>query len=198
MTALLRSINPSHNRSSSLIISTINKTSEDGEARRNLYFQQGPSLAESTMQRYNGNNDSSDNQQQSNLHHNQVDTRKHSTTGLQHLYNKDRDFLSRFPLGFKGCYNCGDTTHFRTRDCPSTNSGNFDKMTFFAEIWAHKPHTKNTDEVRQSGQPRQTGNINVTKIYPRAGDNNSNLSCYQNRGSNHNSNNNYHNNNHGT
>ena len=38
MTVLIRSINPSYNKSSSLLISTVNETSEEGEALEILYF----------------------------------------------------------------------------------------------------------------------------------------------------------------
>ena len=67
------------------------------------FYQQGPSKAENTLQRYNGG------EQVPNPH--DVETRKHTGTGLQHPYDKERDFLSRFPVGFNGCYNCGQTDH---------------------------------------------------------------------------------------
>ena len=38
---------------------------------------------------------------------NNVETLKHPGTGIQYPYDKERDFLSRFPVGFNGCYNCG-------------------------------------------------------------------------------------------
>jgi len=180
MTALFRSINPSHNRGSSLNMSAISENSGEDTTHGELYFQQGPSLAESTMQRYNGNNGSSN----STSVNNQVATRKHPTTGLQHPYDQERDYLSRFPLGFKGCYNCGETTHFRTQDCPTANSASFDKMKFFSEMWAHKPHTKRHEDDRQS-RISQVGNVNV-------------MSRYQNNDHNHNSSTNFHNNNNGT
>ena len=130
MHPLLRSMNTSHNRGSSLNMSGISENGGEDEAHGNLYFQQGSLLPESTIQRYNRNDDSSDSQQQINLNNNQAVTRKHPTKGLQHHYDQERSFLSRFLLGFKRCYNCGDPTHFRTQDCPSANSVNFDKMIF--------------------------------------------------------------------
>ena len=65
--------------------------------RGGLYFQQEPSLAESTMQRYSGNNGSSN----STSFNDQVTKRKHPITGLQHPYDQECDYLSRFPFGFR-------------------------------------------------------------------------------------------------
>ena len=74
-----------------------------------------------------------------------VETRRHPVSGLQHPYDKDRDFLSRFPIHFSGCFNCGGTNYNNTRECPEAKNGNFDKKLFFSEMWAHKPHTKKAD-----------------------------------------------------
>ena len=49
-----------------------------------------------------------------------------SHSGLQHPYDKERDFLSRFPVGFEGCYNCGQKDHRNTRDCTKAKNGNVD------------------------------------------------------------------------
>ena len=71
-----------------------------------------------------------------------VETRKYPETGLQHPFNKDSNFLSRFHVNFRGCYNYGQTDHFSTKMCPAAARGDFDRQTFFAVIWARKPHTK--------------------------------------------------------
>ena len=68
------------------------------------------------------------------IYESKVETRLCQSTGLQHLYNKDNDYLSRYPVGFKGCFNCGKTDHFRTGDCQLTQSGKFDKKKFFLGI----------------------------------------------------------------
>ena len=39
-----------------------------------------------------------------NINPHDVETRKHSGTSLQHPYDKEQDFLSRFLVGFNGCY----------------------------------------------------------------------------------------------
>ena len=60
-----------------------------------------------------------------------VETRTHSGTGLQHQYDKKKDFLGKFPVEFEGCYNCGQKNHRNTRDCTMAKNGNFDKQIFF-------------------------------------------------------------------
>ena len=59
---------------------------------------------------------------------NSVETRIHPTTGKTHPYEKLCDFISRFPVGFRGCYNYGKEDHFSTKDCPLVHAGTFDKM----------------------------------------------------------------------
>lgn len=67
------------------------------------------------------------------------------------------DYLSRFPLGFRGCYNCGENAHYSTRDCPLARSGDFNKQKFFLEMWAHRPHTTKLLLARhQSSSSNQT------------------------------------------
>lgn len=111
-------------------MSAISENSGEDTTHGELYFQQGPSLAESTMQRYNGNNGGSN----SNSFNNQVATSKHPITGLQHPYDQEPDYLNHFLLGFRGCYNCVETTHFRTQDCPT---GNSDSLIYFDLCFQH-------------------------------------------------------------
>ena len=65
-------------------------------------------------------------------------------------------------MGFRGCYNCGGTDHFSTRDCPAAQSGNFNKRKFFAELWAHKPHTRKFDFNRQPTQSSPSSRQNYS------------------------------------
>ena len=67
----------------------------------NLYFQNSQSIAEQTLSRYHNDNSGKD---VSNLRKSHIETRRHPVTGLQHPYDTSRNFLSRFPLGFRGCY----------------------------------------------------------------------------------------------
>ena len=64
------------------------------------------------------------------------------TTGLDHPYDIEFDFTSRFPIGFRGCFVCGATDHFGTSKCPVGIKGKVEKRLFFNEMLAHKPHTK--------------------------------------------------------
>ena len=66
----------------------------------------------------------------------------HPKTGIQHQYDKSRDFLSRFAFRFEGYFNCGLCDHRNSRDCALANPENFDEQISFAEMWAYKPHTK--------------------------------------------------------
>ena len=91
---------------------------------QNYAYNHGPSVAERTLQRYNPN-DSSSKTQYSPI---EVKTRPHPETGIPHLYNESRYFLSRFPLGLRGCYYCSNTYHLRTRDCSAAKDGNSNKM----------------------------------------------------------------------
>jgi hypothetical protein len=50
--------------------------------------------------------------------------------------------LSKYPVGFRGCFSCGGEGHRNNRDCPKRLAGEFNKEEFFLELWAHKPHTK--------------------------------------------------------
>ena len=93
------------------------------------YFQQGPSLAETTLSRYNENNNGDDKKKS-----NDVETCTHPVTGQQHPYDKTRNFLSQFPLGFLGCLKCGQLGHRNTWDYLNNRGGNFDKQLFFCEL----------------------------------------------------------------
>ena len=136
---LIQEVQPSRHRGTALEVHA-DLESDNNPSGYALSYQQGASLAERTIGRYSQPNEyNKPNSFRSQI---KVETRKHPVTGVEHPYDKDRNFLSRFPLGFKGCFNCGQNDHFSTRNCPMANAGNFDKQTFFSEMWAHKPHTK--------------------------------------------------------
>ena len=152
MSKLLRSLHPSHSRSSNMFFGSNrehplddSRTEDNGQM---LQYQNGQSPAESTIRRYSSNmaNNFDDKNEA------KVPTKLCEKTGLQHPYDKETNYISRFPVGFRGCFNCGATDHFSTRDCPAAQSGNFNKRKFFAELWAHKPHTRKFDFNRQPMQ----------------------------------------------
>ena len=66
----------------------------------NPHLQYGPSLAEKTISSYKTPNDN-------------IPTRRHNQTGAEHPYNATTDYLSMYPLGWVGCYACGDQGHSR-------------------------------------------------------------------------------------
>ena len=71
--------------------------------------------------------------------------------------------MSRFPLGFKGCYNCGGTDHFSTREFPPAMNGKFNKSEFFKEMWLHKPHTKISNYDKNRATSRNSENPNFSR-----------------------------------
>ena len=111
-----------------------------------LYFQQGPSRAEQTINKYKNGQEHVNPPQQQGAGGNQVKphvpTRRHPATGLEHPYNPATNYLSKYPLGFRGCFICGSLEHNFAYDCPVKKGGKMDKHQFFAELWTHKPHTK--------------------------------------------------------
>ena len=111
------------------------------------YLQRNASLAEQTMQRYKGG----DQQRPAD-----PPTKFNPSTGQFHPWNEERQYLSRFPLSFRGCFICGGTDHRGAKDCPVAQSGNYDKKQFFDELWAHKPHTKRPDREKASGPALST------------------------------------------
>lgn len=76
-------------------------------------------------------------------------------TGLPHPFRQDDPtYLSRFPLGFRGCFKCGSQDHNSWKDCPHQRNGG-NKREFFRELWIHKPHLKRSDFSRPPTQPPQ-------------------------------------------
>ena len=73
------------------------------------------------MQRYKGGN-----QQR----HAEPPTKFNPSTGQFHPWNEERQYLSRFPLSFRGCFICGGTDHRGAKDCPVAQFGNYDKKQF--------------------------------------------------------------------
>ena len=80
-----------------------------------LQYQQGQSPAESTIRRYSSNpgNNFSDT---SGI---KLVTKLCEKIGQHYPYDKENDYLSQFPVGFRGCYNYGSTDHYNPQDCPA-------------------------------------------------------------------------------
>ena len=91
-----------------------------------LHLQYGPSLAEITISSYKAPTDN-------------IPILRHQQTGVEHPYDATTDYMSIYPLGWVGCYVCGDTGHTRLVQCPLWQSGRVNKKAFFLELHAHKP-----------------------------------------------------------
>ena len=114
----------------------------------NPHLQYGPSLAEKTISSYKTPNDN-------------IPTRRHNQTGAEHPYDATTDYLSMYPLGWVGCYACGDQGHTRSVDCPLWQAGRVNKKAFFLELHAHKPWTRrrqpNSDRSQSYRPSRNDG-----------------------------------------
>ena len=95
----------------------------------NVYaYGQEPSLAEGVLSKYKGSPS--------------VPTQRDPATGIEYPFDSEYNFVSRFPLGFSGCFICGATNHYSRSDCPKGIRNKDERRLFFNEMWAHKPHTK--------------------------------------------------------
>ena len=111
------------------------------EAYAQSFFQNSTSLAESTISKHSGGIQAATDPN--------IETRIHPKTGKHHPFYRAGNYISDYPLGFRGCFNCGENDHWKTSRCPLALSGNFNKNRFFKEMWAHKPHTKNAQRDSQ-------------------------------------------------
>lgn len=117
-----------------------------------LYTYQSASPAESTLTRYKspakecGNNTIDESNPYG------LPTRR-GPTGLQHPYDReDPKSISKFPIGFKGCFKCGSLDHWLSSRCSAADTHG-SKKEFFRELWIHKPHTKKLNSTPQRNTP---------------------------------------------
>lgn len=73
----------------------------------------GTSQAEQTITKYKG------------TEHPDIEVR--TVKGTAFPFHKPSNTLSKFPCGFRGCYNCGAQDHYTTKDCPKP----LDRQNFF-------------------------------------------------------------------
>ena len=95
-----------------------------------IYYN-NKSVAESTLQRYGGGGNNADGGLPS----------RAGPDGRQYPFNPDDPtFLSRFEVGFRGCFKCGQTDHISREKCPF-GANNSKKMLdgFYRELKIHKP-----------------------------------------------------------
>ena len=97
MAVLLRSINTLQQRSIDLATTTEGISHQEYSDQWQSHYQQTSFTAQSTLSRYNGNNNGDDTSKL-----NSFETRKHPVTDLEHQYDKDHEVFNRFPLVFLG------------------------------------------------------------------------------------------------
>ena len=74
-------------------------------------------------------------------------------TKLSYPFNSDLDYVSKYPVGFKGCFTCASEAHWKSDDCPKVQSGQSNKRAFFKELWTHKPWLKKKKIEKNSNKP---------------------------------------------
>ena len=120
----------------------------DATASRILaYGQKSP--AEETMQKYSSRTP------------NPANLPVKDVGGVLYPYRlDDPSYISKYPLGFRGCFKCGvEIPHvdgFKT--CPQARGDHDSKMAFFRELWIHKPQTKINNATRNFGTAGQDRN----------------------------------------
>jgi hypothetical protein len=108
-------------------------------ARSQVYFQRSMSQAETTIQQYKNGPAPT------------IPTKTDSKTGIEYPFDESNNYVSRFPVGFQGCYMCGSQDHFKRTDCPDGNTQDRAKRKlFFADMHAHKPHTRRSNDEHVS------------------------------------------------
>jgi hypothetical protein len=90
----------------------------------------GTSQAEQTITKYKG------------TEHPDIEVRM--VKGTAFPFHKPSNTLSKFPCGFRGCYNCGAQDHYTTKDCPKPlDRQNFFKGQYFIfEPTTNEPKTQ--------------------------------------------------------
>ena len=108
-----------------------------------IYYN-NKSVAESTLQRYGGGGNNVENTLPS----------RTGADGRQYPFNpEDPTFLSRFEIGFRGCFKCGQSDHFTRDKCPFGASTSKEMLdSFYRELKIHKPAFRNqsNDQKRVS------------------------------------------------
>ena len=107
-------------------------SSHQGRHQGQSFFQNSPSLAETTMGKYNGVS----------THPNSIPTKTHPKTGLQHPYNSRKDYLSEYPVTFRGCFNCGSREHWRLEFCKDAKLPTFNRARFLMNCGHINPRLK--------------------------------------------------------
>ena len=74
--------------------------------------------------------------------------------GKSYPYNpQEPHILSDYPIGFRGCYGCGNPNHWKFRtECPLRNDPTARKR-FWRNLWIHRPHTKRRPDTSAPNSP---------------------------------------------
>ena len=114
---------------------------DQSQRHGDLYYN-SQSVAEATLQQYGGGG-------QNNANRNAGMPTRAGPDGRQYPFNPDDPlYLSKFEVGFRGCFKCGAPDHNRREQCPLRNEPSYEKLQiFYKELKIHKPafrHRSNT------------------------------------------------------
>lgn len=80
----------------------------------------------------------------------------------------DPNVISDYCVGFRGCYGCGKTNHWRFKEECELANDNEAKKRFWKNLWIHRPQTKTRPDTRQ-----QQSRSNNDSHYQRSNNNTS-------------------------
>ena len=112
---------------------------QEHEARGTSLFH-SESQAEQTIMKYNEPAKTEDRRSRhfctrSQQHQKDIVTRRNPETGKDHPYNPHLDYISKYPVGFRGSFRCGKDYHGEGKRCHLVDAES--KKELWNEMWAH-------------------------------------------------------------
>ena len=137
---------------------SLNQYEGDQSQRQGDMYYNSQSVAETTLQQYGDGGQNNENRNA------EILTRA-GPNGCQFPYNPDDPlYLSKFEIGFRGCFKCGSPDHNRREKCPLRYDFNYEKMQiFYKELKIHKPAFRHRSAPFD--QVRITHNSNLLSYY---------------------------------
>ena len=143
---MIVSFTPSHRSGNNFHFSCTNITNSSShfQPTSNLMHYGPGSIADQTLSAYKGNTNQSSTQDK-------ILVKKEDN--FFYLRNPDNDYVSQYPVSFRGCLGCGDTLHL-LRACLRRNDSSVRKL-FWEDTHAHVPatRTENHAQVARRASP---------------------------------------------
>ena len=140
---------------------TGNYPSTAGSINNINYQQHNNSLAETTIKQHTSSNDNP-NSNPYNLPF------KILQDGLSYAYrHDDPSVLSDYPITFRGCYGCGETSHWRFKQDCKLATDKEAKNKFWKNLWINRPHTKKRiDSTKNLSKYQSSPALHTTSTLP--------------------------------